>query len=107
MSESPTTVLYVVQLVVAIVTIIGAGGSTYLGLRLANTENRKDIEHLGQLVERLESEFREHTKPDNHVTKDQISEVRSSIADLRRSTDTANARIEAKLDRLAEHWPRN
>lgn len=92
-----------------LLSIIGAGLSVFFALKIANAENRKDIEHLIEMGKDLSNNLKEldrqcsaHRQSENHVTTGQIRVLEQRIADMLKADETAHSRLESKLDKLAD-----
>lgn len=92
----------ILQSIILIVGVLGSGMSAYVGIKVANTESKKDIQHLTSAVQRLETIVETHINPSTHVSRDQITAIEKAVALMQHSTDLANSRIEAKIDKLME-----
>lgn len=95
--ENPTNINLTLQFLVSLITVLGAGVSVYVGLKIANAENRKDITFLTKEIEKLEKQFTSHTE--NHPSRDQISainrqltEVKTDISEIKKDIKELNRR---------------
>jgi len=60
-----------IQIIAVIVSIFGSGLSVFIGMRIASTENRKDIQYQAKEIARLEAEL-SRTKEDFHKFKERF-----------------------------------
>lgn len=103
------TITVSLQIIIAMVTVLMSGVSVYVALRIALSENKKDIvfltkqfEKLARDVDKLSGELDAHQNPITHPTRESIQNIQEYIASVKRELKEAHTRIEAKVDRLLE-----
>ena len=98
-----------IQLILGLITTLGAGISVYIGLRIANTENKKEIEFLEKTIKEVSALatansqlINDHIKVDNHVSKKEIKNLEDRLTEFIHNNQTTHDRIEEKLDKLSD-----
>lgn len=92
-----------VQAIIAIVTVIGAGFGSYLGVKMSITEQKKDIEFHNQRLLKLETIFEKiadiglNRPCDTHDKR--MREIEATTRETERALDLLRGKILAMEDR--------
>mgnify|MGYP000054635503 CR=1 FL=1 len=103
-----------VQVVIALIGIIGSGVAVFVGLKVGMAESQKDISWINKQMDTLDKRLAAHIDGTTHPTGEQVRHLSASIEDLKDYVNEAHGRIEKKVDnvmdmlmRKTQHVPRN
>ena len=91
-----------IQVLIALIGIIGSGLSVFIGLKVALAESKKDILFYAKEIERLEEWMEKHIDPISHPSKEQIRHLQQQLQTMSRTVEVAHTKIEAKIDKAGD-----
>lgn len=87
-----------IQILIALVGIIGSGFAVFVGLKVGLAESKKDITWMTRQMEQLDRRFTVHVEGATHPTSEQIRHLASSVEELKEYVDAALTRTDQKVD---------
>ena len=100
-----------IQVLIALIGIIGAGLSVFVGLKVALSETKKDAIYLKERMDEHEEDFKNHIAVATHPTREEINHIHAQItsmsnnvSDAHKKLDRTGERLEEKVDRIIERF---
>lgn len=98
MQDAPNPVF--VQIIIALIGIIGACIGAFVIIKIAIAESKKDIMWTAKQLDKVETQVDNHISSASHPSRDQIDHLSKELNELKSTAYTIHRNIEQKVDDL-------